>query len=235
MIRLDGISRTFLVGDQAVYALSDITEHVRAGEYIALMGPSGSGKSTLLNVLGCLDRPTAGTYRLDGEDVGALDDAALTEIRRHKVGFVFQAYHLVPRLDAAGNVELPLIFDGVARSERRRRCAEALAAVGLSDRARHRPHQLSGGQRQRVAIARATILGPRLLLADEPTGNLDSAAGDQVLGVLKNLNEKGITLVVVTHDPHVARQADRILVLHDGRIARRMESEALTDMEHGTR
>jgi len=231
MIRLQDISRTFTVGDQAVHALSGITEHIQPGEYLALMGPSGSGKSTLLNTLGCLDRPTSGTFTLDGQDVGALDDAALTEIRRYKIGFIFQSYHLVPRLDAAANVELPMTFAGVGRAERRQRSTRALEAVGLSDRARHRPHQLSGGQRQRVAIARATILEPKLLLADEPTGNLDSAAGDQVMGVLKRMNEKGLTLVVVTHDPDVARQADRVLILHDGCIVRRMKGEEMARLK----
>jgi putative ABC transport system ATP-binding protein len=222
MIRLEGISRTFVVGEEPVHALRELTEHVRPGEYVAIMGPSGSGKSTLLNIIVCLDRPTTGVYRLDGRTVSELDEAALTTIRREKIGFVFQAYHLVARLDAIGNVELPMIFAGVSRGERRARAAAALEAVGMTGRIRHRPHQLSGGERQRVAIARATVMRPPILLADEPTGNLDSAAGSQVMALLRRMNEDGLTLVVVTHDPDVARQAGRVIVLADGRVRRRL-------------
>jgi putative ABC transport system ATP-binding protein len=229
VIALRGISRTFEVGGQPVYALVDVDEEIGAGEHVAIMGPSGSGKSTLLNILGCLDRPTRGSYLLDGREVGDLDDAELTEVRRHFIGFVFQFFHLVPRLTAAQNVSLPLVFAGVPRGDRRRRVDEALAAVGLTGRAEHRPDQLSGGERQRVALARATVTRPRVLLADEPTGNLDSASGRQILDLLDRLNDDGLTIVVVTHDPSVARRADRTLVLVDGRIARRLSSEELGD------
>jgi putative ABC transport system ATP-binding protein len=187
------------------------------------MGPSGSGKSTLLNMIGCLDRPSSGSYRLDGAEVGQLDDEELTRIRREQIGFVFQFFHLVPRLTAAGNVELPLLFGGVARAERRRRVDEALESVGLSPRRDHRPDQLSGGERQRVAIARAVVNRPKILLADEPTGNLDSKSGKQILELLGRLNDEGLTLVVVTHDPNVARRSDRVIVMVDGTIVRRMK------------
>jgi len=227
MIELRQVSRTFVVGEQPVHALVDVSEHIAAGEYVSLMGPSGSGKSTLLNVLGCLDRPSSGTYGLDGREVQTLPDAELTAIRRHTIGFVFQFFHLVSRLTAAANVELPMVFAGVAREERARRVAEALAAVGLTDRAHHRPEQLSGGQRQRVAIARAIIMRPRLLLADEPTGNLDSGSGEQVIELLEELNAHGLTLIVVTHDPNVARRARRVLVLADGRIVERVRGSEL--------
>jgi len=225
VIRLEHVSRVFHVGDTVVRALDDISEHIRPGEHVALMGPSGSGKSTLLHVIGCLDRPSSGRYVLDGREVSGLDDAALTEARRHLIGFVFQAFHLVPRLTAAENVELPLVFAGVPRAERHQRVAAGLAAVGLSARAAHRPEQLSGGERQRVAIARAMIMRPRVLLADEPTGNLDTASGRQVLDLLDELHRGGLTLVVVTHDPTVARRAERVLLMVDGRIARRMAPE----------
>jgi putative ABC transport system ATP-binding protein len=227
MIDLRGIARTFVVGDQPVHALVDVTEHLAAGEYVSIIGPSGSGKSTLLNLLGCLDRPTAGTYTLDGREVQHLSDAELTAVRRHTIGFVFQFFHLVPRLTAAANVELPMVFAGVPAAERRDRVASALAAVGLTDRAHHRPEQLSGGQRQRVAIARATIMRPRLLLADEPTGNLDSASGRQVIELLEAMNRDGLTLVVVTHDPGVARRAGRVLVMADGRVVERVRGAEL--------
>jgi putative ABC transport system ATP-binding protein len=221
VIRLENVSRTFEIGGRPLHALAGVTEHIRPGEHVALMGPSGSGKSTLLNVIGCLDRPTAGRYWLDGREVSQLDDEALTLVRRHTIGFIFQSFHLVARLTASENVELPMVFAGVAREERRARATAALERVGLGDRAEHRPSQLSGGERQRVAIARATVMGPRLLLADEPTGNLDSASGTQVLEMLDGLHAAGLTLVVVTHDPAVARRAGRTLVMVDGRIARR--------------
>ena len=228
MIRLEHVSRVFTVGDARVEALADVSEHIGPGEHVAIMGPSGSGKSTLLNVLGCLDRPTSGTYHLDGRAVSGLDDAELTAVRRHLIGFVFQSFHLVPRLTAAENVELPMTFAGVPRAERRERVAAGLAAVGLTARARHRPEQLSGGERQRVAIARATIMRPRLVLADEPTGNLDSASGTQVLELLERLHADGLTLVVVTHDPRVARRAARVLVMADGRVTRRLAPDEVT-------
>ena len=222
MIRLEGISRTYQLGGQPVHALDGITEHIQPGEHVAIMGPSGSGKSTLLNVLGCLDRPDAGHYWLDGREVGTLSDEELTAVRRNLIGFVFQSFHLIPRLTAAENVELPMVFAGLSRAERRRKVEAALAAVALSDRMDHRPDQLSGGERQRVALARSTVMGPRVLLADEPTGNLDTTSGRQILELLDRMNDEGITLVVVTHDPSVARRADRVIVLVDGRVARRL-------------
>jgi len=218
VIDLADVSRTFQVGGRPVHALQEVDLHVAAGEHVAIMGPSGSGKSTLLNILGCLDRPTAGTYRLDGQPVSDFDEARLSEVRRHTIGFVFQFFHLIPRLTAAANVELPMVFAGVERRARRDRATAALEAVALADRADHRPDQLSGGERQRVAIARATVMGPRLLLADEPTGNLDSTSGHQVLEVLQRMNRAGLTLVVITHDPDVGALAGRIIQLHDGRI-----------------
>jgi len=225
VIRLEHVSRVFQVGDAQVRALDDVTEHVRPGEHVAIMGPSGSGKSTLLNVIGCLDRPTGGTYLLDGREVSGLDDGELTQVRRHLIGFVFQSFHLVPRLTAAENVELPMVFAGVPRAERRERVAAGLAAVGLVPRADHRPDQLSGGERQRVAIARAMVMRPRVLLADEPTGNLDSRSGQQVLEHLDRLHDEGLTLVVVTHDPSVARRAGRVIVMVDGRVARQLRPD----------
>jgi putative ABC transport system ATP-binding protein len=218
MITLRGLTRHYQVGDQTVRALDGVDLDVPEGDYIAIMGPSGSGKSTLLHLLGCLDRPTAGSYRLDGAEVGALDDAALAEVRSKKIGFVFQFFHLVPRLDAAANVELPMVLAGLRPAERRARAQAALAAVGLTDRADHRPDQLSGGQRQRVAIARATVMKPSILLADEPTGNLDSVSGGEILALLEGMNREGLTLVVVTHDPKVGERARRILQMVDGKI-----------------
>jgi putative ABC transport system ATP-binding protein len=197
------------------------------------MGPSGSGKSTLLHILGCLDKPTSGSYRLGGREVGGLDEAELTLVRRHQIGFVFQFFHLVPRLSALENVEVPMIFAGVPRGERRERARTALASVGLLDRVDHRPDQLSGGERQRAALARATVMSPRILLADEPTGNLDSASGAQVLEVLERMNASGLTLVVVTHDPKVARRARRVLVMVDGRIVRRVPGHEIHATELG--
>jgi putative ABC transport system ATP-binding protein len=216
MIELREISRVFEVGGRPVRALDGLDLEIAPGDYIAVMGPSGSGKSTLLNILGCLDRPTAGSYRLEGKEVATLDEAALASVRRHKIGFVFQAFHLVPRLTAAANVELPMVFAGVERPERAARVARALESVGLSERAHHRPEQLSGGERQRVAIARSVVMEPSLLLADEPTGNLDRASGDEVIGLLERMNRDGLTLVVVTHDPDIGRRARRIVRLVDG-------------------
>ena len=219
MIELSGVSREFSVGGRPVHALKGIDLTIPDGDYCSIMGPSGSGKSTLLNILGCLDRPSAGSYRLDGREVGSLEDAALSEVRRHRIGFVFQFYHLVPRLTAAGNVELPMIFAGVERRERVERVARSLAAVNLTGRAAHTAEQLSGGERQRVAIARAVVMGPTLLLADEPTGNLDSAAGAEIVKLLEGMNARGLTLVVVTHDPDIGRRARHRIRLVDGALA----------------
>jgi len=218
VIALQGLSRHFEVGDQIVRALQDINLEIPDGDYLALMGPSGSGKSTLLHILGCLDRPTSGRYVLDGREVGSLPEDELAEVRSRKIGFVFQFFHLIPRLTAAENVELPMIIAGVRPAERHERVAQSLRAVGLTDRAAHRPDQLSGGQRQRVAIARATVMGPSILLADEPTGNLDRASGFEVIELIEKMNREGLTLVVVTHDPEIGQRARHILRIVDGRI-----------------
>jgi putative ABC transport system ATP-binding protein len=220
VIELEHVHRVFEVGDQEVHALNDIGLRIERGEYVAIMGPSGSGKSTLLNILGLLDRPTSGSYRLDGEDVTALSDQAQANTRRDKIGFVFQFFHLIPRLTAAENIELPLMLAGVQPSERKQRVQQILAAVGLTDRAQHKPDQLSGGQRQRVAIARATIMQPTVILADEPTGNLDRTSGSEVIEVLENLNRQDMTLIIVTHDPEIGGRALRELYMVDGKIER---------------
>ena len=219
-----------MVGGRPVHALADVDEQIAAGDHVAIMGPSGSGKSTLLNILGLLDRPSSGSYRLDDREVANLDEAELTQVRRHQIGFVFQFFHLVSRLTALENVELPMIFAGIPRDQRRKKASDLLQAVGLEERADHRPDQLSGGERQRVALARATVMGPGLLLADEPTGNLDTASGRQVLELLQGMNKNGLTLVVVTHDPDVARLADRVLILADGRVARRLSGEQMSQL-----
>ena len=218
MIRLEGIRRSFRMGDQEVRALDGISLTIDGGEYLSVMGPSGSGKSTLLNVLGLLDRPDAGRYLLDGTDVAALSEPGQAQVRRKRIGFVFQSFHLGPRLTAFENVELPLTLEGIAPEERRARVAAALDAFDLADRARHRPHELSGGQRQRVAIARATILQPAMLLADEPTGNLDHRIGAEVVTLLEDLHRRGTTLVVVTHDRELGARAKRHIAMRDGRI-----------------
>ncbi len=220
MIELQGIHRIFQVGDQEVHALNDIALTIETGEYVSLMGPSGSGKSTLLNLVGLLDKPSAGSYRLDGRDTTTLSDDQQAAIRSANIGFVFQFFHLVPRLSAAENVELPMMLAGIAPEERRKRVGQVLQHIGLADRARHRPDQLSGGQRQRVAISRATVMRPAVLLADEPTGNLDSASGAEVVNILEQLNSEGITLIVVTHDPNIGERARRQLRMVDGRIER---------------
>ena len=218
MIQLAGICRTFTVGDQEVRALRDVNLEIARGEYVSIMGPSGSGKSTLLNVLGLLDRPDAGTYRLEGHDVTSLDDAAQARVRRERIGFVFQFFHLVPYLTAEENVELPLVLGGIAPAVRRERVAASLRDMGLANRAHHRPEQLSGGQRQRVAIARATVTRPAMLLADEPTGNLDRVSGSDVIAILEGLRESGLTLVIVTHDAEIGDRAQRRIRMSDGRV-----------------
>ena len=218
MIELQHIERVFQVGDEEVHALSDVSMSASAGEYIAIMGPSGSGKSTLLNILGLLDRPDGGAYGLDGTLVSALNEKEQARIRRHKIGFVFQFFHLVPRLTAFDNIALPLMLSGMQQEERQNRVSAALAVFGLANRAGHRPDQLSGGQRQRVAIARATIMQPSVILADEPTGNLDRSAGIEVAEILEELNRQGITLIMVTHDPDLGKRARRQIRMVDGRI-----------------
>ena len=221
MISLAGIWRTYRMGDAEVHAARDVSLDIAEGDYLAVIGPSGSGKSTLLNILGCLDRPTRGTYEFRGRDVAAMSDAERSSLRQEEIGFVFQFFHLLARLDAQGNVELPMLFAGVSRSERRRRAQEALDAVGLSDRRHHRPDQLSGGQRQRVAIARAVVMRPGLLLADEPTGNLDRASAGEVMALLDEMNRGGQTVVLVTHDPEVAAHARATVRMDDGAIVER--------------
>ncbi len=218
LIELDGIERVFTLGDSQVHALQDVRLRIEAGEYLSVMGPSGSGKSTLLNLLGLLDRPNAGHYRLEGRDVTTLSADEQARVRRERIGFVFQSFHLVPRLSAAENIALPLMLAGLPSAERHARVARALADFGLETRADHRPDQLSGGQRQRVAIARATIMQPAMLLADEPTGNLDRATGQEVTRLLEELNGRGVTLIVVTHDPAMGERARRCLRMEDGRI-----------------
>jgi putative ABC transport system ATP-binding protein len=218
LIELDAIGRDFQVGEETVHALENVSLKIQDGEYIALMGPSGSGKSTLLNVIGCLDRPSRGAYVLDGRDVTGLSENELSLIRRHRIGFVFQFFHLVPRLDAAGNVELPMMFAGIDRVERRKRVDKALESVNLAHRKNHRPAQLSGGERQRVAIARAVVMTPSILLADEPTGNLDSHSGQEIVELIERMNTEGLTVVLVTHDPSIGKRARRRVMMHDGKI-----------------
>ena len=220
LIRLEAVSRRFILGGSEVAALAQVSLRVAEGEYLAVMGPSGSGKSTLLNVLGLLDRPDEGRYWLGGQDTATLSEPALARLRGHRIGFVFQSFHLIPRLTARENVELPLMLCGVLPAERHRRSQRLLGGLGLDNRADHRPAELSGGQRQRVAIARAMAMAPRLILADEPTGNLDSRSGEEVITLLEGLNrEQGITLMVVTHDPRIGERAGRRILMNDGRIS----------------
>jgi putative ABC transport system ATP-binding protein len=218
MIELRRIERTFQVGGESVHALRDINLCVDPGQYISIMGPSGSGKSTLLNILGLLDRPDQGSYRLESADTTTLDDDAQAAVRRHKIGFIFQFFHLVPRLTAAENIALPMVLAGVATDRRKQRVETAIQRFGLTERAGHRPDQLSGGQRQRVAIARATIMEPAIILADEPTGNLDRASGSDVIETIEALNRDGLTVVMVTHDPDMGRRAQRQIRMVDGAI-----------------
>jgi putative ABC transport system ATP-binding protein len=219
-IELQGIERVFRLGDSVVHALAGIDLAIDAGEYLSVMGPSGSGKSTLLNVLGLLDSPTAGSYSLEGRDVTTLSAAEQARVRSRRIGFVFQSFHLVPRLTAAENIALPMMLAGIPAAERAPRVDKALADFGLADRARHKPDELSGGQRQRVAIARATVMQPAMLLADEPTGNLDRATGEEVIRLLEDLHERGVTLVMVTHDQALGDRAHRRIYMEDGAIRR---------------
>ena len=219
-VQLSGIERSFHLGDSTVHALRGIDLSIDAGDYLSVMGPSGSGKSTLLNVLGLLDSPDAGTYRLEGRDVTTLSPAEQARVRSRRIGFVFQIFHLVPRLTAAENIALPMMLAGIGAAERAPRVRKALEDFGLADRARHRPDELSGGQRQRVAIARATVMQPAMLLADEPTGNLDRATGEEVIRLLEALHARGMTLIIVTHDQALGDRAHRQLYLEDGAIRR---------------
>ena len=226
MIALTGISRVFRVGGEEVHALRSIDLQIAAGEYLSIMGPSGSGKSTLLNVIGLLDRPDSGRYLLDGSDVTSLADDELARMRREKLGFVFQFFHLVPRLTAEENIELPMVLAGIDPAERRRRLDRLLAEYGLQERARHKPNELSGGQCQRVAIARALSMGPAVILADEPTGNLDRHTGQDVMAVLERVHGTGSTLAVVTHDPEIGARAQRRVRMVDGAIVSDERSSA---------
>jgi putative ABC transport system ATP-binding protein len=218
MIHLSRITRVFRVGEEDVHALREVSLEIGAGEYVSIMGPSGSGKSTLLNIIGLLDRPSSGVYRLEGEDVVALSDERQSNVRRDKIGFVFQFFHLVPRLTAAENVELPLVLAGVPPSERAPRIRRLLDEFGIAQRARHRPDQLSGGERQRVAIARAMVMQPAAILADEPTGNLDQVTGREVIHLLEELHRNGVALILITHDPAIGGRARRQIHMTDGHV-----------------
>jgi putative ABC transport system ATP-binding protein len=219
LIRLQNISRLYPMGGETVHALREVSVEIVRGEYVAIMGPSGSGKSTLMNIIGCLDTPSAGSYELNGSFVSEMDDNQLAEIRNREIGFVFQTFNLLPRSDALRNVELPLVYAGVSAGERRQLASAALANVGLAERMHHKPNELSGGQRQRVAVARALVNKPSILLADEPTGNLDSKTGKEIMALFQQLADKGNTIIVVTHEEAVARHARRILRIRDGLIA----------------
>jgi putative ABC transport system ATP-binding protein len=218
MIRLEGLCRDFLVGDQVVHALDHLDLSIESGAYVSIMGPSGSGKSTLLNMLGLLDSPTAGDYWLDDISTATMSDEELAGVRQREIGFVFQTFHLVPRMSAFENVELPMVLAGLPPSARREKVAAALERVSLSSRVEHRPDQLSGGERQRVAIARAIVMQPTILLADEPTGNLDSHSGKEIVDIMEDLNGQGLTLIIVTHNPAIGERARRQIRMEDGRI-----------------
>jgi len=220
LIEVNNLKKRYMMGSEEVWALDGVDLSIEEGDYVAVMGPSGSGKSTLMNMLGCLDTPTSGTYHLRGEDVSTFSDNELAEIRNHEIGFVFQTFNLLPRVNCLRNAELPLIYAGMSKRERRERAAEALRNVGLGDRLDHRPNELSGGQRQRVATARALVNRPSLLLADEPTGNLDTETGDEIMKLLESLHRQGNTILLVTHEEPIAHHARRIIHLRDGKLER---------------
>ncbi len=218
ILSLSDVYKTYEMGDEKVYALSGVSLDIQKNEYVAIMGPSGSGKSTLMNIIGCLDVPTSGSYSLDGEMVADKTEGDLAEIRNRLIGFVFQTFNLIPRSDVYHNVELPLIYGGMPKSERRERTQHAIEQVGLADRMKHKPNELSGGQRQRVAIARALVFNPSIILADEPTGNLDSKTGEEIMGMFNNLHDAGQTIILVTHEDHIAAHAHRTIRLRDGKV-----------------
>jgi putative ABC transport system ATP-binding protein len=218
VIQIEGITKEYVMGESVIQALRGVDLFIRRNEYLAVMGPSGSGKSTLMNMLGCLDTPSSGRYEFNGKDVASMEDDELAEIRNREIGFVFQTFNLLPRSTSLQNVELPLIYAGVGADERQRRAAESLMAVGLADRMQHKPNELSGGQRQRVAIARALVNQPSILLADEPTGNLDSRTGEEIMGLFGRLYESGHTIILVTHEEEIAAHARRVVRLRDGVI-----------------
>ena len=227
LIETRDLWKTYRMGGEEIHALQDVSIRIDAGEYVAIMGPSGSGKSTLMNLIGCLDTPTQGSYLLNGHQVRELDDDELARIRNEEIGFVFQTFNLLPRATALHNVELPLVYAGVSGSDRRERALKALARVELADRVTHRPNELSGGQRQRVAIARALVNAPALLLADEPTGNLDSKTGQEIMALFRRLHDAGNTIVLITHEQEVAEYAHRVIQLRDGQVERDLEQSRL--------
>jgi len=218
MIALDDVRKFYDMGEVQVRALDGVSMTIEKGEYIAVMGPSGSGKSTLMNIVGCLDTPTSGSYRLNAREIGNMEDNELADIRNREIGFIFQTFNLLPRTDALQNVELPLVYAGLSRKDRRAQAEAALAAVGLGDRMHHKPNEMSGGQRQRVAIARALVNNPSIVLADEPTGNLDSKTGEEIMGLVDDLHARGNTIILVTHEEFLAARAARVVRLHDGNI-----------------
>ena len=227
MIQVDNMTKVYKSGENEVVALKDVNLHIKKGEFVAIMGPSGSGKSTLMNILGCLDKPTSGEYYLEGKAISQLDSRQLAHIRNKKIGFVFQNFNLLPRMNALRNVEIPMIYAGVSSGDRRARAMEALKSVGLEDRWHHKPNELSGGQRQRVAIARALVNSPRIILADEPTGTLDSKSGAEIMEIFTELHRNGATIVLVTHENEIAKYAQRIVFFRDGRKVDEKSGELL--------
>ena len=218
LIDIKNITKVYEMGEEKLYALMGVDLKIERNEYIAIMGPSGSGKSTLMNIIGCLDTPTSGDYILNGKDVHEMDDDELAEIRNREIGFVFQTFNLLPKSDALHNVELPLIYSGLSKHERIKRAEDSLANVGLGDRMKHKPNELSGGQRQRVAVARALVNNPSIILADEPTGNLDTKTGEEIMALFSDLNKKGNTIILVTHEEDIAKRANRVVKIRDGKI-----------------